>query len=516
MRRQRQVKRYAIYLRCSTDDQKHGDYTTIDSQRDANTRYVKDQGGVLVGEYNDEGRTGTNLNRPAWKRLLRDAAEGHFDRVAVTYMSRLGRGPTFYVAEYLLKDAGAPVDLVAEQFSEDLAGQVDQEVRIFVDGMYPKMVAQWTRTKMAEMVSRGYVCGNFQRLGYRTEYAPGTGPSSDDDKEPPKVLVLDEGEAEIVRQAFDLYAERRGIAPVQEFLNRATSRHWSYDAVKRFLQNELYIGNYVFGSWRNDGAHPAIIQRDVWDEVQRALEAGSRTRGPRSDDYTYYLRGLVFCPHCECPYTNGGAKGMTVRYYECYRHKKRRTKCPVGQINADALHASVLREIQRAAEHHTVMHRLIAESGGWQTPGEQVKALRGQLARRRQFNQVQIDNVTKAIAAGGTLQSLLTTLQKLEAEREEICAELDRVEGQIEQATVRRPTAQEVQEVWSQVAELWEFLEGEERRQLVEGLVEQVEVHEKGRASMRLRPITEGHGLKFGTSPYMGAGTGFEPATFRL
>ena len=76
--------RYATYLRCSTDDQKHGDFTTIDTQREINARHITEAGGILTKSYADEGRSGTNLKRPDWQALLRDADAGLFDRVCVT------------------------------------------------------------------------------------------------------------------------------------------------------------------------------------------------------------------------------------------------------------------------------------------------------------------------------------------------------------------------------------------------------------------------------------------------
>src|SRR5215472_10556641 len=97
---------------------------------------------------------------------------------------------------------------------------------------------------------------------------------------------------------------------------------------------------------------------------------------------------------------------------------KRAERCPVQRINADALHHTVLHEIERAARHRTVMHRLIAQSGGWQEPDDDQKAVRGQLAKRKQFVAVQIANITRAVAEGGNFRSLLTTLAKLEAEQD--------------------------------------------------------------------------------------------------
>src|SRR5437870_1246644 len=112
MKRTSSVTRYAIYLRCSSDDQAQGDFTTIDTQRELNQRHILEHGGTLVNEYTDEGKTGTNLKRTGWQELLRDAQAGMFDVVVVTYMSRLARGEGYHVAEYLLKEAGVRIELV--------------------------------------------------------------------------------------------------------------------------------------------------------------------------------------------------------------------------------------------------------------------------------------------------------------------------------------------------------------------------------------------------------------------
>lgn len=154
-RRKTTKTRYAIYLRCSNDDQSQGDFTTIDTQREINRRYVDSVGGVLVAEYADEGKTGTNLKRPGWRAMLAAAEDGEFDIVCCTYMSRLGRGDAGVVAEYQLKEAGVRVEFVKETFTEDTAGFVNKQVTRLVDAMYVEQVRGWTKTKMEEMVGQG-------------------------------------------------------------------------------------------------------------------------------------------------------------------------------------------------------------------------------------------------------------------------------------------------------------------------------------------------------------------------
>lgn len=87
-RKENQAERWAIYCRCSTDDQAEGDYTTLEVQEKRNREYAVQHGGQVVEVYVDDGKSGSNLNRPSYRRLFADAESGKFDVVCVTYMSR--------------------------------------------------------------------------------------------------------------------------------------------------------------------------------------------------------------------------------------------------------------------------------------------------------------------------------------------------------------------------------------------------------------------------------------------
>jgi len=82
----------------------------------------------------------------------------------------------------------------------------------------------------------------------------------------------------------------------------------------------------------------------------------------------------VKCPYCGCSYSPASAHGATKRvpYYSCVSNINCITKCPVGRVNAEALHEAVLGAIEHAAKHQTAMHRMIAQSGGW---GKAVRAI---------------------------------------------------------------------------------------------------------------------------------------------
>ena len=80
-----------LYLRLSRDDEKEGESLSIENQRAILREYAEKNGGTIVGEYTDDGWSGTNFERPAVKRLLEDAKEGKIDTVVVKDLSRVGR-----------------------------------------------------------------------------------------------------------------------------------------------------------------------------------------------------------------------------------------------------------------------------------------------------------------------------------------------------------------------------------------------------------------------------------------
>jgi site-specific DNA recombinase len=510
-------KRFAIYLRCSTDDQKQGDFTTIDTQREINREHVKSLGGTVVKEYADEGKTGTNINRPAFKELLADAAKGEFDTVCVTYMSRLGRGNAYVIAEYELSKLNVSVEMVKEKFTDDLAGYMGKTMTTMMDGVYPKMVSGWTKTKMERMVKEGYFCGGNIPFGYKTEIVTDAQGFHNADKEPPKRLILNPDLADCIRTAYDMASEGATSASIREYLNSVTLRKWTTQTVKNILSNETYTGVQTFGDWRNESAHPAIVNRQVWENVQSLLNAKSvRYVRRTTDDYLYYLAGLVVCPHCGCPCTqaafNGGVK---THYYVC-RNANKHGECPVGRINADKIHNAIIETVSHAASHWTVMRRLISESESWSAPSEQQTTIYGQLKKRKQYLEMHLGNLSRAIGEGRGLSTLLRAIEKAEGELEAVNQKLKQAQEEITASTFVRPSAKDVQQVWGRFAELWPECEPREQETLMQAIVHKVELTEKKRVTLELETLSlTSHAQLFELKSNLGAGSDAHPTNSR-
>lgn len=497
-------KRFAIYGRVSTLEQSQKEHSSVDVQVASATKHVLAQGGVVSAIYADDGWTGTTLDRPELKRLLVDAREGKFDAVVVTYMSRLGRGKIFTLAEAALNKLGIEICTTEEKFADGSAGYLHQMFQQMMDGYYPVQVSEWTKTKMKSMVEKGYCVG---KLPYGLVAV-----HESDHPESPKLIAHDEEAVTHVSLAFDIMLQQRNLAAVCDFLKAVTHRAWTITTTKHLLTNRSYLGELRHGEWVNPNAFEPVVTSQVFDEVQALLQK-NRSRAAKSDDYAYLLRGLVHCPHCGCTYTNSFAKGGAVHYYECLLAKKRLTKCPVVRVNCDSLHQAVLASINQAAQHLTVMSEVIRDSGGWGSASEQVLAERSKLGKHLQVLATQRTNLLKALENGLDVTDRYREKQK---EKEETLKRIANLDSEIEAATKLKPKAADVQAVWLQALELWDMTTPEERADLMQSLVERVEIKEKDLAVVKMVSISELPGQLFGTTGNLGAGARFELATSGL
>ena len=84
-------KRQALYERLSRDDDLTGDSNSIINQKKYLEAYARQQGYENLVHYTDDGYSGGNFDRPAWKDLIADIETGKVAHVIVKDMSRAGR-----------------------------------------------------------------------------------------------------------------------------------------------------------------------------------------------------------------------------------------------------------------------------------------------------------------------------------------------------------------------------------------------------------------------------------------
>ena len=89
--KQNKLYNVAIYCRLSLDDGNEGDSSSIKTQKIMLEEYVKEKGFNIYDYYIDDGFSGLNFNRPAFKRMIKDIEAGFVNLVITKDLSRLGR-----------------------------------------------------------------------------------------------------------------------------------------------------------------------------------------------------------------------------------------------------------------------------------------------------------------------------------------------------------------------------------------------------------------------------------------
>ena len=168
-----------------------------------------------------------------------------------------------------------------------------------------------------------------------------------------KKLLVNEVEAQIVREAFTLFLQHRQMAMVARTLTergllpRGSSRppeeglRWSKDAIARVLRNPLYAGFMMYGDELHPGEHPRLIDESTFRHAERILAGTGRELRIGGTNPDYVLRGLLRCGLCReamCP-------GSTTKNGKVY--KKR---APLLNALGSSLPAGQKRERERRPE----------------------------------------------------------------------------------------------------------------------------------------------------------------------
>ena len=91
IRMENKIYEVGMYCRLSKDDGTDNESASIATQKSILTDYVKKQGWHIAKTYVDDGYSGTNFERPAFKRMIEDAKTGKIDTIIVKDFSRFGR-----------------------------------------------------------------------------------------------------------------------------------------------------------------------------------------------------------------------------------------------------------------------------------------------------------------------------------------------------------------------------------------------------------------------------------------
>ena len=389
--RQTEEKITALYERLSRDDESAGDSNSIVNQKKYLEGYAAQHSFSNIVHYTDDGWSGGNFDRPAWKRLVADIEAGKVALVLTKDMSRIGRDylQTGFYTEVLFRKFG--VRFIAIGNSIDSDDPSSSEFAPFVNIMsewYLRDLSRKQRTAIRVKGESGKPTTNCAIYGYR--------------KDPDNKYhwLIDEEAAAVVRRIFQLTIEGhgpyeiatmlceekietpaayfarqgRGVWKSREDIPRPYS--WNGFAVGQILSKPEYMGHTVnFRSHKEsykdkravvhspedwlifENTHEAIVDKETWELAQKLRKTPRRhdTIGEANP-----LTGLLYCADCGAKLYNHRSRGNVAKpypsdWFDCSTYTLARqshdSACSNHHISTKALRTLILETIRYASAY---------------------------------------------------------------------------------------------------------------------------------------------------------------------
>lgn len=337
--------RLAAYCRVSSDstDQLNSfmaqiryytDYTKLHPEYD------------LVDIYADEGITGTSMKlRGEFNRLLKDCQKKKIDCIITKSVSRFARNTSdLLVTVRMLKELGVRVYFEEQGIDTD---KINMEMFLTLPGLAAQQESQNISDNMRWSYKKRMESGEF--IGCKSPY----GFDLKDGK-----LIINEGEARVVRRIFDMFLNGMGKQNIANVLNsekvplRYNRKKWYMNTVSYILTNEKYMGDallqkkYTTDDFPhikrlNKGEKPqyyventneAIISRETFEATQRLIN--SRKKTSHSITKCAFVRKL----RCgDCKHTLRKMVISKKTYFGCSQKLAMKSHCNTPNITEDRI-----------------------------------------------------------------------------------------------------------------------------------------------------------------------------------
>ena len=338
----------AIYTRVSTTEGLEQEFTSLDNQRESAESYIqsqKSEGWVaLPDRYDDPGYTGANTERPALQKLMADIKQGKINCVVVYKVDRLSRSLLDFsqLLESFEQNNVAFVSVTQAFNTNTSMGRLTLNILLSFAQFEREIISERTRDKMAASKKRGKWVGGRPPLGYDIDKIN-------------RRLVINPKEAEIVKEIFDLYLEKRSLLSVAIALNekdRMTKNYTTLEgrksggvkfkstSIQSIIKNPFYIGRVGHAGVLYQGEQERIISDEIFQKTQEILANNRRERKVAGVVTNIgLLNSILRCKACDSTmYYIYSKKGNNkYHYYLCMNAQKRGYKsCPTRLISAQA------------------------------------------------------------------------------------------------------------------------------------------------------------------------------------
>ena len=409
------------YYRYSSSSQNEA---SIEQQREMVHQWAKSQSLVVVNEYEDAAKTGTNADRPGYQPMLRELPKIKPAYVAVWKNDRLARKRTeLILVKQTIRKAGARVHYI------EGISPTDSPDSVLMEGVADAF-AEYYSLQLSANIRRGQRY-NAERALSNGHKIFGFSVGSD------KRYVADPETAPIVTQIFDDYAHGVSMQKIADRLNAQgirTIRGYQFTPknLNKLLKNRAYIGEYSFGEHVIEDGMPRLVADDVFEQVQRRFainkRCGAKTKAELvaqgEEAPVYWLTGRMYCLTCgeSMEGVSGTSKtGRTYRYYYCLNQRKK--KCSAKTLRKDEIETRVIEIIESFLHQPDMLASLAVDlADHYRKTHERGDEVLNALEARRRDIEAKLANFVKAIAQGIFNASTAEAMNALEAQKQELDA----------------------------------------------------------------------------------------------
>ena len=415
-----------IYARYSSDNQRE---ESIEGQIRECTAYAEKNGITVVKHYIDRALSAKTDNRPDFQQMIKDSEKRLFDIVLVWKLDRFARNrydSAHY--EYQLERNHVKLVSATEPISEGPAGIMVKSMLTGMAEYYSAELSEKVVRGMTENVLKGKYNGGTIPIGYTV------------DEE--KFFQIDPLKAPFVVEVFQRYNDGATMKELMNWLNDSgvtTNRNqkFTYNSIQTLLTNRRYIGENRFKDIVMPDSIPAIVDKDLFEEVQQKIKKNSRAPARHKAEDDYLLTTKLFCGMCgammfgEC---GTGRNKVVHHYYKCATAKRFKT-CKKKTVRKEWLEDLVVAETMKLIQDDAVIDAIVAEVMELQDQENTTLPL-----LEKQMREVEngIENMLNAIQAGVLTNSTKSRLEKLEAQQKEL-------EVRITEEKIARPRLSENQ-----------------------------------------------------------------------
>lgn len=376
----------ALYCRLSKDDGTNNESMSISTQKTMLKDYAKRNGFLNCQFYVDDGYSGTNYDRPAFRQLIEDIQDGEVSTLITKDLSRLGRN---YLETGTYIEVFFPnhnVRYIAINDGVDSIDNAQMDITPFrniINEMYAKDTSRKIKSALHARRMQGKYMATTAPFGYQK------------DEKDHNHLVIDEVTAPVVELIFSIAEEGVGLHTIcnrlrkakvmkpsfykkelfERFMDEEKMYDWDTAYVSQILHNPVYAGNltvadkptktmrskkrqYIPYAEREIiyGTHEPIIEQSRWNTVQKILQSRPPVIGESSSGYDNIFRGVIKCADCgsamlaKVEQKRKRNNVLDKTFYCCTKYRKfGKDGCSSHNIEARTVHEVVLADIQKHA-----------------------------------------------------------------------------------------------------------------------------------------------------------------------